>query len=694
MTQLQALGFKQTKIILENYNIPVLGDVVANDENELILCSKSLDFPLVLKAHSKSIIHKSDVGGVILDIQDEEELILARNKMNSDIESHGLKRPEELFVQKMAKRGFELLIGGRQDPVFGPLVMVGTGGKFVELYGDTAPGIGLLSRKDVEEMLSETKAGDIINGYRGEELNKETIVDITIAVSKLLLENPDILEIDLNPVLVYEDGCVIVDTRIIKGPPLESRKQTSVADWVTKSLGKIFDPESVVIFGASELGTIGGIILKNCLGVERIYPVNPNRETIQGKKCYRSVTDIPEAPDLGIFVLNASATVTVFEEFCKKGGKGAIIIGDGYSEVGRNDLEERLITLSLEYGVAYLGPNCMGAINNFSGLNTFFTPEHRTSMVTEPNGIGIISQSGGIGVEILEMLHADNLKLGKLVSIGNASGVGVAEVLQHMGCDDRISVIAMYLEGMDDGELLMEIGKKVSKKKPVLVIKGGVGGGAEATLSHTASLAGDVEAFRACCRQAGFYMIESLTEDPKILVNILSLLTTNPRAKGDNIAVVSVGGGAGVLLADQVTAFNMNLADFTDETKNNLNGLVGVETGFGNNPVDLLGNCDDKRLIEALKIIDQDENTDGIVLGLYLQVPYLTEYFPEKIVELKQSMQKPMIVSIRGFSKYVLGKRDYLYNKNFHTYTIPMVEPMSIAFDIWQRYEKSFVSTS
>ena len=690
MPNRKQIDFSSTKNLLENYNINVSGNISGSENEELKKKASDIGYPVVLKAHAEEIVHKSDIGAVILDIKSGEELIKAKDLIISNALKAGYSQPKEFLIQKMASSGFEVLVGAHQDPVFGPLIIAGSGGKYVELLADTAPGIGLLKDSDVDEMLSLTRAGKIIDGYRGTPLDKKAIIDIAKNISRLMAENPEILEIDLNPVVLYKEGYALVDARVIKGDPVFKDNISEIPADVRASLDKVLNPESVAVFGASRPGTMGGIILKNCMRIKKLYPVNPNRDTVQGMKCYRSIDDLPEPPDVGVFIINAEGTVRDFEEFCKKGGRGAIILSDGFAEVGRKDLEDKLVETSRKYGVAYLGPNCLGAVNNFTGLNTFFIPEHRSSIIEEPNGIGIISQSGGIGLEILEMMRADNMKLGKLVSIGNASGVGIPEILDHMGEDPNISVIAIYLEGIKNGKQFLEIGKKVTKKKPVFVIKGGVGGGAEATLSHTASLAGNVEAFKACCRQAGFYMIEDLTEDPKILVNVLSLLTTNPVAHGDRVAIVTVGGGAGILLADQITEYGMELAEFTDNTKQALRELIGAKKTFGKNPVDLLGDCDDNRLLEALRIIDNDPEVDSIIAALYLQVPFLSEYLADRLVDLKNSMTKPIIVSPRGFSEYVMNIRDYLYKKDFHTYTVPMIEPLGIALDIWKKYGKNF----
>ncbi|MFP4445326.1 MAG: acetate--CoA ligase family protein, partial [Desulfosudaceae bacterium] len=653
---------------------------------------------------SSKIIHKTDAEVVFLNLKTREEVAAALEQLLANVKEAGAGRPEGILVQKMAEPGFELLVGAKQDPGFGPMTMVGHGGRFVELWSDVQPGIGVLTARDVEEMLGQTMAGTVLDGFRGPALDKQAVIDLAVNVSRFMAEHPEIHELDLNPVIVYEQGVAIVDCRLIADDPIVVPSSTDLSEAKMKSLEALFSPQSVAIVGASRPGTMGGIILKNCLGIPRVYPVNPKLDTVQGLPCYPDIESLPEAPDLGVFAINAEATVKSFEQFCRAGGRGAIIFSDGFAEIGRQDLEDKLLELSIQYDVAYIGPNCMGVIDNFSRVNTLFIPEHRTSVIKGSSGIGIISQSGGLGLELVEMMEADNLDLGMWVSCGNASSVGVAEILAHMGNDPRIKVIAIYMEGYDNGLKLMQIGREVTANKPVLIIKGGTGGGAAATLSHTASLAGSHEAFKACCRQAGFYLVEELTEDPKVLVNTLSMLSSQPAAKGNRVAVVSVGGGAGILLADRVTEEGMALAEFAPETKTALQELMAdniktarpedkprIISGIGANPLDLFGNCDDNRLLAALRIINEDPNTDIILTAIYLQVPYLSEYLPERLIDLRRDLKKPLIVSPRGFSRHVARCRAYLYAKKFHTYTVPMIQPLNIAIKVWCDYDKSFL---
>lgn len=697
------IDFNSSADLLSQYGIQAPGEQVYSITDALTSAQR-FGYPVVIKPVSEAIVHKSDKGLVFLNLETEDQVKKACRTIETETQGFSEKDRVGLLVQPMVQPGFELLVGATHDKGFGTLTMVGMGGVYVELYNDAAMGIGVLTRKEVEKMLTETRAGKVLNGFRGQVYDKDAVIDLIIKVSRLMTENPDITELDLNPVIVYENGYAIVDARLIRDDNTVKPVAEDVKPWVMESVRTIFKADSVAVIGASRPGTQGGVILKNCMSIKKLYPVHPTLERIHGLVVYPSLADLPEIPEVGVFAVSAERTVALFEEFCKMGGKGAIIFSDGFAEMGRKDLENELKRISHDYKVAFIGPNCMGVIDSFSGLNTNFIPEQRSVPHKGSSGIGVITQSGGIGLELLEMLDADHQNVGRWVSIGNATCTGVAEILAQMGEDPRISIIAIYLEGVADGLKLMQVGKTVTAQKPVLIIKGGTGGGAEAALSHTASLAGSHEAFKACCDQAGFFLVEELTEDPKILVNVLSILTSQPKTDNDRVAVVSVGGGAGILLSDQVTHEGMRLATFSDPTRKQLKDLIrqnlkldkesligNVLKNVGNNPIDLFGNCNDERLLAALRIIDEDPNTDVIVAAIYLQVPLLSEYLCERLAEINQELANPLIVSPRGFSEYVERSKSYMASKKLRTYTIPMMKPLSIALKIWKRYDRSFM---
>ncbi|HSB82618.1 MAG TPA: acetate--CoA ligase family protein [Candidatus Methylomirabilis sp.] len=696
--------FTTTKDLLKSFGISIIGTSVRTRE-DAVATATEIGFPCVMKLISPDVIHKTDAGLVILDIQSPSTAGKSYDRIVANGRKAGAQRLDGVLVQKQAKPGFELLLGARQDPVFGPVTMIGYGGRYVELFKEVAPGVGVLTRADVERMLSETVVSRVIAGFRGPALDKDAVIDLTIRVSQLMEARPEVTELDLNPVILYPRGCCIVDARMIVGEPIIHPRAVHLSETRLRSLKAIFEAKSVAVVGASSPGSIGGIILKNSSRVERLYPINPKRDTLMGLKCYKGFHDLPTPADVAVFAVAPETTIASFRQFCETGGKGAIVVSDGFAEIGRSDLEDELRAISEQHGVVYIGPNCLGVFDNFSGLNTLFLPMRRLNTNTKPGLVGVVSQSGGVGLELLEMAAADNLAIGKWVSCGNASGISIPELLAHMGDDRRIRVIAIYVEGLRNGLQFMEVGRKIAKRKPVIVIKGGMAGGAAATMSHTASLAGSFQAFQAACHQAGFYLIEELTEDPKILINVLSILTTQKPARNNRVAVVSVGGGAAILLADQITSNGMQLTTFTEDTQARLARLLGskiraasdadrarIADRVASNPLDLFGDADDDRLLEAIRILNDDLNTDVIVVGLYFQVPYLSEYIAERLVEVMREMRKPLILSARGYSHFVQQTTEYLAQNDVHTYTVPMIKPLAIALDIWKRYDLDFTA--
>ena len=290
---------------------PVLGRLVA-DMEALKKAAAEIGYPVVLKANSEKIVHKSDLGAVRLNLRDEAELCLAHEEILVGLKKAGLQSPDNWLVQKMVKPGYEILIGAMQDPVFGSVTMVGQGGKYVELLKDGAPGIGILAKENVELMLDRTIAGKVLKGYRGDNYDRESVIDLTIKISKLMAENPQIHEIDLNPVIVHENGVALVDARVIAGDPVNRAEQDELEQWRIESLDNIFNAKSIAVVGASRTGTMGGIIFKNCTKISKVFPINPKLEVVQGYKCYPNLYTLPETPDVAVFALNPDATMAGF----------------------------------------------------------------------------------------------------------------------------------------------------------------------------------------------------------------------------------------------------------------------------------------------------------------------------------------------------------------------------------------------
>ena len=252
--------FDTAKAILESAGIPVLGRMVRSREEALATAS-SIGYPVVLKLVSPDIIHKTDVGAVLLGLETREAVSSGYDTVLENARKAGTQAIDGVLVQKFLHPGFELLVGARQDPVFGPVTMVGYGGRYVELFKDVAPGIGILEPTDVDAMLGSTLAGRIVDGFRGPPLDRAAVVDLVVRVSKLMESRPDLVELDLNPVVLYEKGFAIIDARLILGDPVVHPRAEDISPARMRSLQAIFEARSVAVVGASKPGTVGGVIL-------------------------------------------------------------------------------------------------------------------------------------------------------------------------------------------------------------------------------------------------------------------------------------------------------------------------------------------------------------------------------------------------------------------------------------------------
>ncbi|NPA99697.1 MAG: CoA-binding protein, partial [Crenarchaeota archaeon] len=317
---------------------------------------------------------------------------------------------------------------------------------------------------------------------------------------------------------------------------------------------KFFNPNSVAIVGASpKPGKVGNVILANFKRrfKGRIYPVNPKHEEIMGLKCYPSIKDLPETPDLVVIAIPAPKVPQVLRDAGEKGVKAAIIISGGFRETGTEEgkrLEEEIVKISKEYGIRILGPNCLGIYDNWSGVDTFFLPDEK--MMRPPKGkISFISQSGAFASALLDWMAYRNIGISRAISYGNKIDVDDVDLLEFLAKDDKTGLIIMYLEGLKPGRgrLFIDKAKEVVQKKPIVIYKAGkTSRGSTAAASHTAALAGNYAIYKAAIKQAG--LIEATSFDE--IMDLSKILLTQPLMKGRKVYVVTDAGGVGVMLTD------------------------------------------------------------------------------------------------------------------------------------------------
>ncbi len=414
------------------------------------------------------------------------------------------------------------------------------------------------------------------------------------------------------------------------------------------NLDVIFKPKSIAIVGASrDPKAIGHQCLKNLIesGYEgKIYPINPKADEIEGLKCYHSILDIPDKVDLALIVVPAKYVPAVTEDCGKKGVKGLVIIASGFSEVGRRDLEDEVVHIARKYGMRILGPNVVGVMNNPLKANASFGP-----YLPYPGNAALISQSGALLIAMDARTWIDKVGISHMISIGNMADLNFGDLIEYFNGDPDTKVISLYMEGVKDGRKFLRTAK--NSKKPIVALKAGVSQrGAAAAASHTGSLAGSVKIYDAAFKQGHVIKAENLDA----LFDETMALSLQPPMRGDNLLIITNGGGVGVLATDAAEKYGVPIKDAPDDLKLLMRKSM-PEFGSPKNPVDLTGMADRPQYEGSIKDAMKHPWVDGVVV-LYCETSFTD---PQNIAEgiyqaVKDSgVKKPVAVSFVGGERSV-----------------------------------------
>ncbi|MEM2111456.1 MAG: acetate--CoA ligase, partial [Candidatus Bathyarchaeia archaeon] len=411
-------------------------------------------------------------------------------------------------------------------------------------------------------------------------------------------------------------------------------------------LEAFFQPKSVAVIGASrEPEKVGHRIFKNLIDSNfpgLLYPINPNIDELLGHKCYRKITEVPEDVDLAVIVVPAKIVTTVAEECGQKGVKGIVVISAGFSETGREGalLERNLLSICKKYNMRMQGPNCLGIINTQSRLNASFA-----SANPSPGNISFVSQSGALGSAILNWALQNNVGFTSFISLGNEADLTAADFLEALAEDEQTKCIGLYIEGVKDGERFISTARNVTKKKPVIVLKAGITDvGMRAVSSHTGSLAGSDTAFTAAFKKAGVLRANALEE----LFNLVLIFEAQPVLKGRKILIITNGGGPGILCADACDKLDLEMPSLEYEIREELRASMPSHASLSN-PIDVLGDADEKRYEMALDAGLKSGNVDGIIVIVTPQAMTPSEKIAEVVAEKVKASDKPVVASFMGY---------------------------------------------
>ena len=628
--------------LLEACGIPVPPHHLATSALDARAAAGRIGYPVVMKIVSPEIIHKSDVGGVITGIEGPDDAEEAYHTILQNAAAHA---PEAtvtgIIVEKQMLAGLEVLIGGKTDPSFGKVITFGLGGKLVELLEDVTIRVLPVGEDDIRAMIRGIGGYRLIQGYRGEPpKDEEGLVRIIAKMARVFIEDPRIREFDLNPVILYEEGASVVDARIIVGETAGS----GAARLSLRAPPDLLSPSSIAVIGASASpNKVGYSVLRNLLSFPGdLYPVNPARAELFGRKAYPSVKDIPGPVDWAVIAVPARLVPEVMTECGEKGVRLAIIVTAGFREIGGAGaaLEEEVMGIARRYGVRIIGPNCLGVMMPHMGINATFDP-----VSPRAGDVAFISQSGAVITTVVDWSLPEEFGFSTVISVGNQADLGFEDYLRFAEQDEKTRSITLYVEEIQDGRGFMQIVREVAGRKPVVAVKSGSSRkGRAAASSHTGSLAGSYDVYVAALRQAGVIVARSLRD----AFNLAELLASEGYPQGKRAIAVTSAGGFAVLASDYAEAHGVDMVDLPDEVLRELNAFLPPFWNHAN-PMDILGDADATRFAALFDVLIRHQEFWDIVFVIAVPTTLIDPaHVANEIVRLSRNTEKMVVGCMLG----------------------------------------------
>ncbi len=423
------------------------------------------------------------------------------------------------------------------------------------------------------------------------------------------------------------------------------------------SIEKMINPESIAVIGASrDPNSVGYGILKNLISnykeegrgqykyEGKVFAINPNAKQILGIKCYEDILSVHEHIDLAIICVRAQIVNQVAWQCAKKGVKSIIVISAGFGEIGTAGriMQEQLVKICKQHSMRMLGPNCLGVIRPSKTMNASFA-----LTIPNPGQVAFISQSGAIADSVIDWAIEEKYTFSTIVSTGNSADLDAADWLDWLARDKQTKSIAMYVESIKNGRKFIKSAKKLKEKKPIILLKGGkTSQGQKAANSHTGALAGDYQVFFGAMKEAGVIIAESIEE----MFDLARALCKQPKLQKNSIAIITNGGGVGVLCADYCSQFGLNLANLKKSTLNKLDKTKMMNPNYSkNNPLDIIGDARPLQYKAALETLIGENYISGILVIQTLQSMTDPVWDAKIVIEVhKKNPKKPIICVFMG----------------------------------------------
>ncbi len=674
-----SLTAPEGKLVCDAYGITVPKEGVAATAAEAAKLAHGMGFPVVLKIVSPEILHKTEAGGVLVGVKSAADVeagfaTIMANAKKYDAKANLLG----VQVQQMVLGGQEVIIGAVTDQSFGKLVAFGLGGILVEVLKDITFRLAPATKDDALSMLDGIGAAAMLKGVRGgDAVNRDALAALIENVSQLVSDFPEIAEMDLNPVFASKQGAIAADVRIVLDftPPVV-RYRPSQED-IVRQMNHIMKPDAVAVIGASdEAGKIGNSVMKNLINggyKGRIYPINPSATTIMGLPAFKSVKDVPGDIDIAVFAIPAKFVAAALKEVGEKKISGAILIPSGFAETGNMEGQLELVDIARKYGVRLMGPNIYGF---------YYTPKNLcATFCTAYDVVGkaaLSSQSGGIGMAIIGFSRSAKMGVSAIVGLGNKSDIDEDDLLTFFEQDDNTEIIAQHCEDLKDGRSFAEVAKRVSKKKPVVMLKAGrTSMGARAASSHTGALAGNDKIYEDVLKQSGVIRARSLRD----LLEFARGIPKLPTPKGENVVIITGAGGSGVLLSDACVDNGLSLMAMPPDLDAAFRKFI-PPFGAAGNPVDITGGEPPKTYQNTVRLGLEDPRIHALILGYWHTIVTPPMVFAKIMVEVVEEMRakgisKPVVASLAGDVE-VEEAAEYLYDHGIPAYAYSTEIPVAV----------------
>jgi 3-hydroxypropionyl-CoA synthetase (ADP-forming) len=638
-----------SKDILTDYDIKVPHYALVTDIENAVKEAKSIGYPLVAKIVSPQILHKTDVGGVKIDLKNEEDVKSAFNDMYKRLSTE--YNVKGVLLEKMVPKGVEMIVGLQNDSQFGPVIMVGLGGIFTELFKDVSFRVLPITKEDAMEMIEELQGKMLLKGYRGSQpINLDMLSNALVNIGKLGFDISSYYEsIDFNPIIVYPDSYYVADAKILlsDNPRYDI---ISTAQPNSAHMDLFFNAKSIALIGASpEVGKVGNSVLESLVKHDykgKVFPVNAKGyPEIMGLKAYKSLDDIFEPIDVVVVTVDLKFVPDLLKICGQKKIHNVVIISGGGKELGgeRAEIEQRIKDLSAQLDIRIIGPNCIGMFNGENRLDCAFQGHER--MLRPKNGnVGFLSQSGTIGIAFME--HSAPFGMSKMISYGNRSDVDEADMIWYLSEDPQTKVIGLYVEGLGDGRKFVNTAKKVisERKKPIVVFKNGrTTRGAKQAASHTGSLGGTYTVVKGTFSQSGIISVDSYDE----LTASVKALSWQPAPNGGRVAMVTNGAGPIIAAIDQFERLGLEVANLADQSISAFKSHYPPTYVIGN-PCDITGSANAADYKFAIQTFMDDPNVDIVMPWFVFQDDPLEENIVEILSEFNKQRKKPILIGALG----------------------------------------------